>query len=134
MAVNKGIFVRLHAKADKGDTVADFLKSAQSMAMAEAGTTAWFAVRFGPTEFGIFDVFADDAGRDAHLSGPDRQGTDGQRRGPAGAAAEDREGRRARVQALTPRRAACKAGSAAPVGQVRAGAGRSADSFAAAAA
>ncbi len=40
------------------------------MALAEGGTTAWFAVRFGPTEFGIFDVFADDAGRDAHLSGP----------------------------------------------------------------
>jgi quinol monooxygenase YgiN len=33
-------------------------------------TTAWFAIRFGPSTFGIFDVFPDDAGRDAHLSGP----------------------------------------------------------------
>ena len=70
MAVTKGIFVRLHAKPDKSDVVAGFLKSAEAMAMAEGGTTAWFAVRFGPTEFGIFDVFADDAGRDAHLTGP----------------------------------------------------------------
>ncbi|MDQ2734118.1 MAG: antibiotic biosynthesis monooxygenase [Pseudomonadota bacterium] len=70
MAVTKGLFVRLHAKADKGDAVADFLKSAQPLAVAEGATTAWFAVRFGPTEFGIFDVFPDDAGRDAHLGGP----------------------------------------------------------------
>ena len=30
----------------------------------------WFAVRFGPTTFGIFDAFADEAGRTAHLEGP----------------------------------------------------------------
>ncbi|MGI8476085.1 MAG: putative quinol monooxygenase, partial [Thermomicrobiales bacterium] len=36
---------------------------------AEPATTAWFAIRMGPSTFGIFDVFPDDAGRQAHLSG-----------------------------------------------------------------
>lgn len=70
MSSTKGLFVRLHAKPEQADTVAKFLESARPMALAEGATTAWFAVRFGPAEFGIFDVFPDDAGRDAHLSGP----------------------------------------------------------------
>lgn len=40
------------------------------MAKNEPATTAWFAIRLGPSTFGIFDVFPDDAGREAHLSGP----------------------------------------------------------------
>ncbi len=35
----------------------------------EPDTTAWFALRFGPATFGIFDAFPDDAGRQAHLAG-----------------------------------------------------------------
>ena len=35
----------------------------------EPATTAWFAIRLGPSTFGIFDVFPDESGRDAHLSG-----------------------------------------------------------------
>jgi quinol monooxygenase YgiN len=31
---------------------------------------AWFGLQLGPSTFGIFDVFPDEAGRDAHLSGP----------------------------------------------------------------
>jgi quinol monooxygenase YgiN len=30
---------------------------------------AWFAIRLGPSTFGIFDAFPDEAGRQAHLSG-----------------------------------------------------------------
>jgi hypothetical protein len=33
----------------------------------EPATIAWFAIRLGPSEFGIFDAFPDDAGRQAHL-------------------------------------------------------------------
>ena len=33
----------------------------------EPATVAWFAIRLGPSEFGIFDAFLDDAGRQAHL-------------------------------------------------------------------
>ena len=35
----------------------------------EPGTVRWFAVRFGPSEFGIFDAFPDDDARQAHLQG-----------------------------------------------------------------
>ncbi len=69
MTVTKGLFVRLHAKPDQAEAVAALLESARPLAMAENATRAWFAFRFGPTEFGIYDCFADDAGRDAHLNG-----------------------------------------------------------------
>ena len=39
------------------------------MVQEEPGTTAWFALKLGPTTFGIFEAFPDDAGRQAHLSG-----------------------------------------------------------------
>jgi quinol monooxygenase YgiN len=29
----------------------------------------WYAFKLGPGKFGIFDTFANEAGRDAHLSG-----------------------------------------------------------------
>jgi hypothetical protein len=35
----------------------------------EPATTAWFAIRLGPSTFGIFDAFPDESGRQAHLSG-----------------------------------------------------------------
>ena len=60
----------LVAKPDKGAAVEAFLKSALPLAMREAGTTLWFALKITPSTFGIFDAFADEAGRDAHLAGP----------------------------------------------------------------
>jgi quinol monooxygenase YgiN len=36
---------------------------------AEPATTAWFGIRLGPSTFGIFDAFPDEAGRQAHLTG-----------------------------------------------------------------
>jgi quinol monooxygenase YgiN len=36
---------------------------------AEPATTAWFAIKMGPSTFGIFDAFPDEAGRKAHLAG-----------------------------------------------------------------
>jgi hypothetical protein len=35
----------------------------------EPATIAWFATRLGPSEFGIFDAFPDDTGRQANLGG-----------------------------------------------------------------
>jgi quinol monooxygenase YgiN len=35
----------------------------------EPATAAWFALKLGPSAFGIFDAFGDEAGRDAHLNG-----------------------------------------------------------------
>jgi quinol monooxygenase YgiN len=67
--VTVGLWVPLEAKPGKEQEVADFLVGAQPLVDAEADTVAWFAVRLGPTSFGIFDVFEADAGRQAHLSG-----------------------------------------------------------------
>jgi len=39
------------------------------MVSDERDTTAWFAIRMGPRTFGIFDAFADERGREAHLQG-----------------------------------------------------------------
>ncbi len=64
-----GLFVRLEAKPGKENEVAQFIAGALPLAQEEAGTTVWFAVRFGPSTFAIFDAFADDTGRQAHLGG-----------------------------------------------------------------
>jgi quinol monooxygenase YgiN len=65
----KGLLVRVEAKPGKEAAVEEFLRSALPLAQQEPATTAWFAIRFGQSEFGVFDVFPDDAGRDAHLNG-----------------------------------------------------------------
>jgi quinol monooxygenase YgiN len=67
--VNVGLLVRLEAKPGKEDDVASFLEGGLAIVQDEPATTVWFALRLGPTTFGIFDAFADDAGRDAHLAG-----------------------------------------------------------------
>jgi quinol monooxygenase YgiN len=68
--VRVGILATLKAKPGKEGEVEQFLKSALPLANQEPATTVWFALRLGPSTFGIFDAFADDSGRDAHISGP----------------------------------------------------------------
>ena len=63
------IWAYLEAKPGKEKELEEFLKSAQPLAEKEAGTVAWYAVKISPTTFGIFDSFADEAGRDAHIGG-----------------------------------------------------------------
>lgn len=64
----KALFVRLEAKPGQEQAVADFLKGGLEIVQGEPGTTTWFALQLGPSTFGIFDTFAGDAGRQAHLS------------------------------------------------------------------
>ena len=64
------LFVRLYAKPGKEAEVEKFLAGALPLAQGEAKTPVWFALKFGKGEFGIFDAFADESGRKAHLSGP----------------------------------------------------------------
>ena len=64
-----GLLVTLEAKAGKEGEVASFLEQGAQLAQDEEETPVWFALRSGPTTFAIFDAFADDAGRDAHLNG-----------------------------------------------------------------
>ena len=64
------LFVRLEAKPGKENDVAAFLAQGLQMANQEATTPLWFALRLGPTTFGVFDAFRDENGRQAHLNGP----------------------------------------------------------------
>jgi quinol monooxygenase YgiN len=63
------LWAMLEAKPGKEREVEDFLKSAQPLAVKETGTTTWYALKIGPSRFGIFDTFADESGRAAHLNG-----------------------------------------------------------------
>ena len=67
--VRKALWVPLHAKPGQEAALESFLKGGLELVNQEPGTTAWFAIKMGPGFYGIFDVFADDAGRDAHLNG-----------------------------------------------------------------
>jgi quinol monooxygenase YgiN len=68
--VRVGLFVKLQAKAGKEQELAGFLDAGLAMANAEATTPVWFAVQLAPATFAIFDAFADEAARQAHLDGP----------------------------------------------------------------
>jgi quinol monooxygenase YgiN len=70
MSVTVALFVRLKAKPGKEAAVETFLRGGLPLAQAEPATVSWYALRMGPSTFGIFDTFPDDAGRQAHLSGP----------------------------------------------------------------
>ncbi len=66
---NLAILAIFEAKAGKEADLEAFLKSALPLAEQEEQTVAWYALKLGPGRFGIFDTFADDGGRKAHLSG-----------------------------------------------------------------
>jgi|SRR5579859_3034813 len=67
--VTVGLLVRFEALPGKEAEVERFINAGLPLVQEEPKTTAWFGIRLGPSTFGIFDVFPDDAGRDAHLSG-----------------------------------------------------------------
>ena len=67
--VTVGLLVRLVAKPGKEAEVISFLEGGLPLVEEEPATVAWFAIRLGPSEFGIFDAFPDDSGRQAHLAG-----------------------------------------------------------------
>jgi quinol monooxygenase YgiN len=67
--VTVGLWVTMEAKPGREGDVQAFLESGRALVDEEPQTTAWFAARLGERTFAIFDVFPDDAGRDAHLNG-----------------------------------------------------------------
>ena len=67
--VHLGLLVRLEAKPGKEEEVASFLRGGLAIVEEEPATVSWFAIQIGPSTFGIFDVFPDEAGRQAHLAG-----------------------------------------------------------------
>jgi len=64
-----GLLVMLEARAGKEADAEAFLKSAQPLAQDEKATLKWYAIKLGPGKFGIFDTFANEAGRNTHLTG-----------------------------------------------------------------
>lgn len=64
-----GLFVHLEAKPGREFEVENFLRDALPLVQDELGTTAWFALRIGPSTFAIFDAFPDEQSRRAHIEG-----------------------------------------------------------------
>ena len=63
------LLARVEAKQGKETEVLEFLKSALPLAEAEPDTVRWYALKIGPSTYGIFDTFETEAGRQAHLAG-----------------------------------------------------------------
>ena len=68
--VKLALLVRLEAKPGKEKELEDLLANSLPLAQDEPGTIHWFALRIGPSTFGIFDTFEKQDGRQAHLNGP----------------------------------------------------------------
>src|SRR5262245_11152929 len=67
--VKVALLVRLEAKPGKEAEVEKFLNSGLAIVDEEPATITWYAIKLGPSTYGIFDTFPDDKGRQAHLSG-----------------------------------------------------------------
>jgi quinol monooxygenase YgiN len=67
--VKFALLARLEAKPGKEHEVEAFIKSALPLAEQEKETISWYALRLGPSTFGIFDTFEHEEGRNAHLGG-----------------------------------------------------------------
>jgi quinol monooxygenase YgiN len=63
-----GVQIRFEAKPDKVDEAEALLSALVAQVQREGSTIAWFGFRLGPTTFGVFHAFADEAGREAHLA------------------------------------------------------------------
>jgi quinol monooxygenase YgiN len=68
--VTLSFVAKLVAREETAKEVAAFLVSAAELANQEERTVAWFAVRSDSTTFWIFDAFADEEARQAHITGP----------------------------------------------------------------
>ncbi len=66
---NLAILANIDAKPAHVADVEALLKGAIELANQEAGTTSWFAFKLSDTQFGIFDTFTHEEGRQAHLAG-----------------------------------------------------------------
>ena len=67
--VRMALWVRLEAKPGQEAAVASFLEGGLPIVEQEPATITWYAIKLGPSTFGIFDTFPDDQGREAHLAG-----------------------------------------------------------------
>lgn len=66
---NKGLLVILKAKEGKASEVERFLLAGKKLVNDEPKTMSWYAIRLNNDTYAIFDTFAENDGRDAHLNG-----------------------------------------------------------------
>jgi len=64
-----GLLARVQAKPGKEKDVEQFLANAVELARQEEKTINWYAIKISDDTFGIFDTFAGEEGREAHLNG-----------------------------------------------------------------
>jgi quinol monooxygenase YgiN len=57
------------ARPGRSEALAAFLEQGRELALAEEATVTWYAFKVDETTYGIFDSFASEAGRRAHLEG-----------------------------------------------------------------
>lgn len=69
MTTTVGLLLTVEANPGAEDEVAKLFAGALPIVNDEPATIAWFAIRLGPSTFGVFDAFPDDTGRQAHLTG-----------------------------------------------------------------
>lgn len=67
--IKVALLVRLEAKPGKESALEEFLRGGLALVQQEPATSTWYANKLGPSTYGIFDTFPDDAGRQAHLTG-----------------------------------------------------------------
>jgi hypothetical protein len=66
---HKAFYIHIQAKPGKEEEVLRMLHDIYGYVLDEPATGPWFAVRYSPTTFGIFEAFPNIAGRDAHVAG-----------------------------------------------------------------
>lgn len=67
---HKAYYIHLEAKPGREGALQNFLSDINAGVDMEPLTGPWFALRFSPTTFGIFEAFPDAAARHAHDVGP----------------------------------------------------------------
>ncbi len=67
--MHKALFVGIEAEPTHQEEAAEFLRGALEPVEHEPDTRHWYALRFGPADFAIFDTFPGNAGRLKHLFG-----------------------------------------------------------------
>ncbi len=65
----KAFYIHIEARPDKSAQVRLMLRDILGCVEGEPATGPWYAVQYSPTTFGIFEVFPDLAGRQAHVDG-----------------------------------------------------------------
>ncbi len=65
----KAFYIHIEARPDKTAQVRQMLRDILGCVEGEPATGPWYGVQYSTTTFGIFEVFPDLAGRQAHVDG-----------------------------------------------------------------